>query len=444
MTVIDRLKRLTGEDAKPGHRKPSEHTERDALVSDLRRRIDAIMERRPQKADPPPERVFPEGRARDIAEVIDGSLLENDRGACFVSDGVLPGEEQYGKTTVAEMTRFAMDHLALLARDQRLADLDPAGALFLDTETTGLSGGTGTTAFLIGLGWFEEASMVTRQIFLRDFSDEAAGLSLLREIVGEKGFLVTFNGKAFDVGLLSARFVMNRIADPFGDIPHLDLLFPSRRLLGHRLDNCRLGTLEEEILAFRRHGDVPGYEIPARYFEWLRRRDGELMRDVFEHNRLDLVSMAALAAHLADLVDVDRRDSCQIEEDLLAAARMRLHRGDERGGQRMLEFILNDVPPHRAGTATRDAAKELSLIHKRRGEWDQARTLWERMAGQWPEDLFALEELAKWCEHRTRDYGGALELVERALERHGVAPEERQALLHRRGRLLRRCGRSVE
>ncbi|OPL16092.1 MAG: hypothetical protein AVO39_06495 [delta proteobacterium MLS_D] len=444
MNVTDRLKRITGEAQNPAGGKPSVDAKRAAVVSDLRRRIDAIMERRPQRAEPSPERVFPEGRARDIVEVIDGLLLENDRGACFVSDGVLLGKEQYGKTTVAEMTRFVMDHLALLARDQRLAGFDPADALFLDTETTGLSGGTGTTAFLIGLGWFEGSSMITRQIFLRDFSDEAAGLSLLREIVGEKGFLVTFNGKAFDVGLLSTRFVMNRIVDPFGDVPHLDLLFPSRRLLGHRLDNCRLGTLEEEILTFRRHGDVPGYEIPARYFEWLRRRDGELMRDVFEHNRLDLVSMAALAAHLSDLVDADRRDSREIEEDLLAAARLRLHRGDERGGQRMLEFIINDGSAGRTGTTVREAARELSLIHKRRGEWDEARGLWERMALQWPGDLFALEELAKWCEHRARDYGGAIELVERALDRDGMTQEERSALLHRRARLLRRCGRDQE
>ncbi len=439
MTVMDRLKRLTGEEEKVAGKGG-----RSEIVSDLRRRIDAVMERRTQRIAPLQERVFREDGAKDILEVVGGSILENDRGACLVRDEVLQGAERYGKMTVAEMKRFAMEHLALLARDGRLTDLNPRDALFLDTETTGLSGGTGTTAFLIGLGWFEGSSLVIRQIFLRDFADEAAGLRLLREIVKEKGFLVTFNGKAFDVGLLSARFVMNRLADPFGDLPHLDLLFPSRRLLGHRLENCRLGTLEEQVLFFRRRDDVPGHEIPARYFEWLRCRDGELMRDVFEHNRFDLVSMAALSTHLAGLVDADPRNRREMEEDLLAAARLRLNRGDEGGARRMLEFLLQEGQWETMGLVVHEAARELSLIHKRRGEWDKARRLWEWMLEHRLGDFFATVELAKWCEHRARDFKGALEVVDLALERGGATPDERDDLLYRRSRLLRRCGRDAE
>lgn len=438
MSVITRLHRLTGEDKPEKGSKERHDRDRGEVVSDLKRRIEAIMSRRP--AGPfraaAEERFFDEGGIRDLPEVIRGEVVMNDHGSCFVADGALEGKALHGARSVADMRGVDMNHLALLARDERLAGMDPAGALFLDTETTGLAGGTGTTAFLIGLGWFEGSSLVTRQIFLRDFSDEGAALAVLHQALRERTFLVTFNGKAFDVGLLATRFIMNRQENPFDGIPHLDLLFPSRRLLGHRLENCRLCTLEEQVLDLRRSGDIPGFEIPGRYFEWLRRRDGRLMEDVFEHNRIDVVSMAALSAHLADLVQGDPRNRRAVQEDLLAAARLRLDRGDRAGGRRILEHLLGEEPRETA----LEAAKDLSLIHKRGGDWLKARALWERILTDRPGDPFALEELAKWWEHHARDYERALELVEQALaESGGRNSIRRQALAHRRKRLLRRC-----
>lgn len=439
MSVITRLHRLTGEN-KPEEEQQKRHgRDRDEVVSDLKRRIEAIMSRRP--AGPSPrvtadERLFDDGPPRELAEVIRGEVVLNDYGSCFVADDVLGESARHGARSIADMKDVDMNHLALLARDGRLAEMDPAGALFLDTETTGLAGGTGTTAFLVGLGWFDGSSLVTRQIFLRDFSDEGAALEVLYQALRERTFLVTFNGKAFDIGLLATRFIMSRRENPFDGIPHLDLLFPSRRLLGHRLDNCRLCTLEEKILDLRRNGDIPGFEIPGRYFEWLRRRDGRLMEDVFEHNRIDVVSMAALSAHLADLVQGDLRSRRVVQEDLLAAARLRLDRGDQGGGLRILEHLLAEEP----GETALEAAKDLSLIHKRAGNWREAKILWERIIVERPADLFALQELAKWYEHHARDYERALDLVDQALAEHGSRnPFSRQALSHRRKRLLRRC-----
>lgn len=439
MSVITRLHRLTGENGPAKKGKNGRGGNRDRVVNDLRRRIEAIMSRRP--AGPPgaapEERFSDEGGRRDLSEVVRGEVVLNDHGSCFVAHGALEGRVRHGARSVADMRGVDMNHLALLARDDRLAGMDADGALFLDTETTGLSVGTGTTAFLIGLGWFEGSSLVTRQIFLRDFSDEGAALAVLHQALRERTFLVTFNGKAFDIGLLATRFIMNRRENPFDGIPHLDLLFPSRRLLGHRLENCRLCTLEEQVLELRRSGDIPGFEIPGRYFEWLRRRDGRLMEDVFEHNRIDVVSMAALAAHLADLVREDPGNRRAVREDLLAAARLRLDRGDPAGGRRILEHLLDEE----RGETALEAAKALSLVHKRGGDWLAARDLWERILTDRPGDCFALEELAKWCEHHARDYGRALEMVERALaENARLNPFRRQALEHRRKRLLRRCG----
>ncbi|MCK9229182.1 MAG: ribonuclease H-like domain-containing protein [Syntrophales bacterium] len=439
MSVITRLHRLTGENA-PEKKPGTDHgRDRDRTMNGLRRRVEAIMSRRPagRPAAPVRDRLFDESDARDLAEVIRGEVVRNDHGSCFVVDDSLEESVRHGALSVADMRGVDMKQIALLAHDDSLADMDPAGALFLDTETTGLAGGTGTTAFLIGLGWFEGSSLVTRQIFLRDFDEEGAALAELSRALRKRSFLVTFNGKAFDVGLLVTRCIMNRRENPFEGIPHLDLLFPSRRLLGHRLENCRLCTLEEQVLDLRRSGDIPGFEIPGRYFEWLRRRDGRLMEDVFEHNRVDVVSMAALSAHLADIVREDPRNRRTVHEDLLAAARLRLDRGDPAGGRRILEHLLGEE----SGETTLEAARALSLIHRRAGNWREARALWEQILAEQPGDLFALQELAKWYEHHARDYEQALDLVERALaETTGLNPLRRQSLVHRRKRLLRRSG----
>ena len=123
-------------------------------------------------------------------------------------------------------------------------------------------------------------------------------LAHLSELASAKRFLVTFNGRAYDLNLLSSRYILNRKEDVLLGMPHIDLLHPSRRMFAHRLENARLLTIEAHVLGVRRADDVPGYEIPQRYFDWLRRRDGRLMEDVFRHNRFDIVSMASLRKYL--------------------------------------------------------------------------------------------------------------------------------------------------
>ena len=163
-----------------------------------------------------------------------------------------------------------MTAVAFLAGADALKGLSMEDGLFLDTETTGLAGGTGTFPFLIGLGWFEEGSFITHQLFARDFSEEPAMLACLGELASRRKFLVTFNGKAYDLNLLATRFILNRSRDQLYGMPQIDLLHPSRRIYSHRLENVRLVTLEESVLGVRRGNDVPGYEIPQRYFDWLK------------------------------------------------------------------------------------------------------------------------------------------------------------------------------
>jgi len=430
MGVIKRLQRLTGEDPQVTGKEA-----RTEQIGELRRRIDAIMARRPGQqrtlAAPP--------RSAASPTLHQGALLGEERcnayGTFFLSQKHYDGSHRHGVRSIREFSAPDMSMAALLTRSPQLADLDIADGLFLDVETTGLAGGTGTIAFLIGLGWFEGESFVTRQIFTRDFSEEKASLAFLLELSTEKRFLVTFNGKAFDVNLLATRFIMNRLDDTLSGIPHLDLLHPSRRLLGHRLENSRLMTIEEAIVGLRREGDIPGSEIPERYFSWLRRRDERLLIDVFEHNRLDVISMAALTYQLTKTLGPDPMAVQAQHLDLQAAARLMIERRLLSEARRILEDLV--AADNRSVSG--NARQMLSLLYKRLNLWEEATAIWRTMLQEDPDDFFALEQLAKWYEHRCRDIGRAAELVGDAINRCGCRSEsEQDALAYRLERLKKK------
>jgi uncharacterized protein YprB with RNaseH-like and TPR domain len=436
MSLMNRLQRLTGEDDRDGDKKsgaaPQGEGPRSEELRALRARIDAVLSRRPEGRH---IETSPAGRGRGVPleELVPGGETTNEAGTFFCACHQAGGSARHGRYCIRDLAPLDMGRLAVLGNNPALRGLDYREALFLDTETTGLAGGTGTVAFLIGLGWFEGDAFVTRQLFARDYAEERATLLGLRELLGGKRFLVSFNGKAFDANLLAARFIMNRLPDPLAALPHLDLLHPSRRLFSHRLADRRLGTLEAALLGFEREGDIPGSEIPQRYFDWLRRRDGRLMADVFEHNRLDILSLAALAAHLAELIDPEGANARCHPGDRLAAARLFLARELPDEAVRLLDPLVECASPETA----RDAARELSLHHKRAGQWPAAVAIWEEMVRRDGEDLFALVELAKWCEHRQRDFARALALTEHAGSGR-LSPDERAALARRRERLERK------
>ena len=434
MDTRDRLQRLTGEKRlESGTARTGEGSRAEELRA-LRERINAILSRRPESRR---MAAAPSGRGRGVPleELVPGGETANEEGTFFCAHHIAPGSSRHGDRCIRDLASLDMGRLAVLANDPALRDLECRQALFLDTETTGLAGGTGTVAFLIGLGWFDGDRFVTRQLFARDFAEERATLQSLRDLLRGRAFLVSFNGKAFDAGLLATRFVMNRLPNPLAGLPHLDLLHPARRLLSHRLADRRLGALEASILGFEREGDIPGSEIPRRYFDWLRRRDGRLMADVFSHNRLDILSLAALAARLAELIDPLAEASRRHPGDLLAAARLFLARDCPGEAIRLLDPLTGCGCPETA----REAGRELSLLYKRRNQWPEAVTIWEEMVRRETENLFALVELAKWCEHRRRDFRRALALTMRACACAGrLSPEELPDLARRRDRLERK------
>lgn len=435
MKSIDKLKRLTGEDVAPNKpeqaRAAPSSSERQSQLDDLRRRIDNVVTRAASRS----KAVHDDARSRGnqgLSEILSGCEIENEHGCFFLASDVVRGGSFHGHRNIREAFDFDMTAAAMLANNPMIGSYTSSDALFLDTETTGLAGGTGTMAFLIGLGWFEEGHFQVRQILARDFGEEKAALTYLKEMASHKKFLVTFNGKAFDVNLLTTRFIMNRMQSDLAGLPHLDLLHPSRRILGHRLENCRLVTLESDILGVQREGDIPGWEIPQRYFDWLRRREPRLLSDIFEHNRLDVISMATLTAHLVEILTAQAMTQYAHADDYLAAARLLLKHADKAGTKKILDIFREDTCPKFSSQSN----KKLAQLHKRTGRIAEAVHIWQQMAASEPAEFYAISELAKYLEHHERDYPRAKTLIEQALAENNIFSEvERESLTHRLKRL---------
>lgn len=430
MKSIEKLKRLTGENIK----ETTEPATKNEKINELRRRIDDVMSRRREHDRIAANRKTNTGRD-NLQEFVSGEEIENDFGKFFLITDVVRGSFRHGHRNISEAFGFDMTAAAMLANNPGISEFSCSDALFLDTETTGLSGGTGTMAFLIGLGWFEGGHFHVRQILARDFGEEKAALFHLAGIAAQKKFLVTFNGKAFDINLLATRFILNRLEGSLSLLPHLDLLHPSRRILGHRLDNSRLVTLEEEVLGVSREGDVPGWEIPQRYFDWLKRRDPRLLAGIFEHNRLDVISMATLTAHLIEIITAQALMKDTHTDDYLAAARLLLNRNNREGTEKILDMFNEQSCTDFSSPSKRKLAK----LYKRTGRLDEAVQIWREMAACNPFEFYAISELAKWLEHHAGDCTQAKTLVENALRKDNIfSEEEKESLLHRLKRLQRK------
>ncbi len=382
----------------------------------------------------------PAGSPRSLEGLLDGAVEENERGRLLVVRRRFPVDHRHGDQSLLAARDAAPRALSLLARAG--ADLaEGRRLLYLDTETTGLAGGTGTYAFLVGVGFFDGDHFEVRQLFMRDLDEEPALLTALEEIFqGFDGF-VTYNGSGFDLPLLETRFVLARRRFP-GPVFHVDLLGPARRLWSDRLADCRLGTVEQHALRFTRADDLPGALIPTVYFEYLRRKRPDELPRVFEHNRHDILSLAALTGWVADAVV--RAPVPDFEPEALAGLGRLLELSEPERSLACYRMALDaGLPtPFRERLLLRLAQGE-----KRRARWDEARALWEA-AARAPRafDPRPWEEIAKVHEHRRRDLPAARRVVEEALElarRHRASERVLADFEHRLERLARRLERSV-
>lgn len=307
--------------------------------------------------------------------------------------------------------------------------------LFLDTETTGLSGGAGTVAFEIGVGFIDDRGMVIRQYVMRDYSEEAAMLTEIAALLRRADTVVSFNGKTFDLPLLESRMVMNRIRLPVTQMPHLDLLHAARRVYRLRLKRCNLAALEEAVLGQTRCDDLPGAQVPQRYFEYVRTKEFTLLEDVLRHNFDDVKSLACLTGHLCAAFRAP--ETLAHPEDLFGVGRTLM-----RGGRTQQARACFKILGH--STLSAQAHMHLAASYKREKEWAEAVKTCQQMIAQGAGGVWPYIELAKYYEHIARDNGRALSYANGALRYTlNVAPlwgadEQQTAQIRRRIDRLRR------
>jgi uncharacterized protein len=311
----------------------------------------------------------------------------------------------------------------------RAALEDPTKWLFLDTETTGLSGGTGTYAFLVGLAWWDAGGLQVEQLFLRDFCQEHSLLQELADRLAERPVLVTFNGKTFDWPLLENRFTMTRVIRVPQLAAHLDLLHPARALWKLRLGSVRLVELERHVLGAERLGwdrrdDVLSALIPQYYFDYLRGGSAQPLAGVVRHNQLDLRGLAALSTKISSLLDAREAENEETHSlDLFGLSKFLHKRGErDRAHTACAKALKQGLPAEFQPRAT----KELAMMLKRRGDVERARELWEELIGDAQDGILACEKLAIHFERCAKDRLRALEFAEL-----GLAKAQRQRTLSR-------------
>jgi len=325
---------------------------------------------------------------------------------------------RYGRITVGDGLRIDGETLYYLGRHEEFQGLGLDTALFLDLETTGLAGGTGTIPFLVGLGYYRDGKFIVAQYFLGEPGEEERMLEELARLFEEGGFrsVVTYNGKVFDLPLLETRFILKRKRFKLGELPHLDFLFSARHLWRHKHESCRLFHLAREVVAADRSEDIPGEEIPYRYFEYLRTGDFGQIEPILYHNQEDILSLLGLVIKGAHLFQGGRapEDECACAEldamDMVGVGRLFETVGDT---ERSVNLYERAVSGGLTGIVETTVKRKLSLHFKKNADWEKALPLWKDLGTM--DQLIGFRELAMYFEHQARNFAEALRTAEEGL-----------------------------
>ncbi len=333
-----------------------------------------------------------------IESVVEGQFIDAIYGQTFVHEEVYTKDYFHGENQIFP-TR-PINALCSWARAENLNLENLNNFIFLDTETSGLAGGTGTYAFEVGLGRFTEEGFHLAQFFMRHPGEEAALLAGMVQFMDGMEAVVTYNGKSFDIPLLNTRYTLSGLSSPFEGIYHFDLLSLARRLWRIRLESRTLGNIEKEILNFKRgEEEVPGYMIPEMYFEYLKTKDARPMAGIFYHNAMDILSLAALFSHSAAILEAPFSNIVTHGEDLVALARHYENLDETELAEKLYQKALASPLSEDLHW---DTLKRFSLMLKRQSHWQKALPLWEEAAAN--DQLYAFVELAKYYEHQTRAF----------------------------------------
>jgi hypothetical protein len=390
-----------------------------------------------------------------IEDLVSGHFHTTSRGQCFVAEASYPLDHAHGDLPLSAFLDLSPLTVARVEQDERLADVDLRRVCFLDTETTGLSGGTGTMAFIVGLGFFAEGAFRLQQYFLRDPGDEPAMVEALMEHFPSFGGLVSFNGRAFDVPIIENRFILARQTPPLRDKAHVDLLPPARRLWRYSLSSCALTSLERDVLGVRREqADVPSGVIPFLYRDYLRTGDARDMQRVLYHNKIDILSMVTLAARLCRAyaepwaAEAGEKRRAMTGAEFYALGRW--YEAEDRicDAERAYRTALR-LCSSPGSDVRRRALRELAYLLKRDERRREAYGLWQQLSlesGKKADGILAHVELAKYFEWQEEDPVRAAAWTREALKKveawkPGVRRDDKASDLHHRlSRLERKLG----
>lgn len=374
-----------------------------------------------------------------VENVIDGEFLQTNYGRIFTA-GVRYDLKDYRHGSQKLVTASIPNRLAQWAKIELPDPFKLENIIFLDTETTGLSGGTGTVAFMVGLARVEGDQLVLKQFFLRNPAEEQALLAGLGNFCDGMQAIVSYNGKSFDIPILNTRFILNGFTSPFTGLPHYDLLHLVRRLWKARLSQCNLSNIEKNILGLtRKSEDIPGYLVPEIYSDYLLNGNAIPLKDVFYHNQEDVVSLAALFAFLTDLMENPTCADDRNMRDILSIGKLFEHMGENDLASELYEQSANRLEELEDVT---EPYMRKGLLAKRKKDYRTALLAWQDAAVLG--SIEAIIELAKYQEHVEKRADIALRYAEDALAacvELGVSTQQLKELENRKTRLLKKISR---
>lgn len=350
-------------------------------------------------------------------------------------------DARYGRIEIASGLDISGDILACLSQDETFRELDLSTALFIDLETTGLSGGSGVVPFNVGMGYYRDDKFVVGQYFLGEMAEEERMIQELAEFFKEMDFqsVVTYNGKSFDIPLLETRFILQRQPFLLSGLPHLDFLFPARRLWSHKYESCRLFHLALNVVQTGRTEDIPSAEIPWRYFQYLQTGNYDLIEPILYHNQEDILSLLGLVIIGAQIFSEDPDLCIGDAMDFFGAGKVMANAGDVEKSVQFFQKALDGNLPDEVSTETK---KRLSSHFKKHQDWKKAVPIWKEMTSSTvvtPAQLFSFRELAMHFEHRLRNYEEAKRIAEEGyVLSMGVSSYYERDFSHRLDRLRRK------
>ncbi len=374
-----------------------------------------------------------------IEDVVDGEWVDIQDGKVFVVEKQFPYGYIHGNISIEKTNLNASmpDFMEIQA------DISPEDFLFIDTETSSLSSGAGSFVFLVGLAFFDESGLKVIQVFLDQPHHEIGFLNYLDNIIQKYNTFISYNGKSFDIPMLRSRFILNKLPQSLHTFNHFDLLHTARRIWKLRLESRRLADIETEILNFQRTDEeIPGWLVPQMYFDYQDSGDASPLKGVFYHNEMDVVSLAAIYLHINQMLskenmsdNLDARDIYSIGSTLSKLGHLEISEDFFQAG------LDKGLPDEVKNEAIRNFAYTL----KRQEKWSVALSYWEIAANR--DDYRSCVELAKYYEHRERDFALALKWTKRAhriLKKEKLPENQLNDILHRKSRIERKRDKAKE